>query len=321
MRSKKIWMIAAIISVLLTVWGCTLAIPDASDAGEDILIGVFITEDYIDLFDLDGYLDDHAGQLKDGETLHIENDSQYEQKLYAVIDNHSSDDSSDWSVNFDDIQGINMFCPVWKDENGEKYRGTIFSEGICDTNSHINCTDDGDEYDIDGTIYILEGKADEDIAYHVNPVYQTADGRIYVKSGSGFSTSGESAEGECFSTTLSGECAFTENGETKTDKTSVTVHVSVIYKPIQITICQMNKDHEVMKKKIYNPGEIPDQLEINSEIAYILLETEKETLSREKRTAREIINYDPDGEMTLETWYLTDEEIVTKKCTELDWNR
>lgn len=47
-----------------TMGGCTLAVPYAGKEGSgDRMIGAFITTEYLDLYDMESYLNDHASSL------------------------------------------------------------------------------------------------------------------------------------------------------------------------------------------------------------------------------------------------------------------
>ena len=58
-----------------TASGCTLAVPEAgTDGNGDRLIGAFITSEYLDLYDMEGYLNDHAASLMNNSSITIGND-------------------------------------------------------------------------------------------------------------------------------------------------------------------------------------------------------------------------------------------------------
>ena len=95
MRHKKIYhfiLTAVLISaIILPLSGCTLAKKDAGEDAKDTLIGVFVTEEYLDLFGTDAYLY-----------------GQYANPLYATVNRHGSDELSDWEVSFQNIRGLNF---------------------------------------------------------------------------------------------------------------------------------------------------------------------------------------------------------------------
>ena len=77
----------SVMFMAFTASGCTLAVPDAgTDGNGDRLIGAFITSEYLDLYDMEGYLNDHASSLVNNSSITIGNDSRYEGKLVATVD-------------------------------------------------------------------------------------------------------------------------------------------------------------------------------------------------------------------------------------------
>lgn len=316
-RRKFACIIGVIMLVLLN--GCSLAVSDAGeDGGGDHLIGAFITSEYLDLYDMDAYLNNHASELMNGKEITVTDTFGYEQRLYASIDKSSGGDYSGRKISFGDFTGINFFSPLGIDDDGEKYWASVYDEGVCDTDVSVNISDTEEEHNLSGTIYILPGKADEDIVYFVNPVYQTSDGRIYAVPGQGFSTSGDSSEGECFAATLSGEITATENGKTKTERSSVTVNIAIMYRPIGITLYQMDKEHQIVRKEKYKPDEFPEKIMLESETEYVLVEIEKEKLSGEKMISRKVYDYKEELN-TLEIFYALENGIVAERETEINW--
>ena len=62
----------SVIFMAFTASGCTLAVPEAgTDGNGDRLIGAFITSEYLDLYDMEGYLNDHAASLMNLSLIHI----------------------------------------------------------------------------------------------------------------------------------------------------------------------------------------------------------------------------------------------------------
>lgn len=304
---------------IVSLNGCSLAVPEAeAKGGEDRLIGAFITAEYLDLYDMEGYLKDHGNLLTGGGEVALPRDPEYDGRLYAQID--QSKGPYDWEISFGGVSGEYMLY-AWQPGEDGSHRMCLCTDGICDIDTNTNIMDDGAEYGISGTMYLLPGQADEEATYYANPVYQTAEGEIYAVSGQGFLNGGDSPEGAVFSTTLSGEIVHTENGNTKTETNSVAVHYAVMDRPLRITLCQMSQDHQVVKQDVYRPGELPENIVAEPGTAYILAETEKEKTSGEKTVSRAITGYDPDKESFLETFYALDQGIVAKIETEVDWGR
>lgn len=318
-KNKKLFMGICLLIISMLIGGCSLAVPEAESNGDDRLIGAFITSEYLDLFDIDAYLNDHVNELINSKELIAADTSEYNQRLYASIDQKNSTDPFDWEISFPNVTGISFFSPYWSSEDSNGYWGNVCDNGICDSNISINSSDTGNETTLTGTIYILPEKTDEIIAYYVNPVYQTADGDIYVQPGSGFSTSGDCSEGEKISTTLSDQIDTMENGKTMSVKSSVAINIAVMYKPLKITLYQMDSDHQIIKSESYTPGKLPETLRAETGTEYILAETEKEALTGETFISREIYNYTEDEENIIKTFYVQDSNILSRQDTEIEW--
>ena len=85
---------------------------------------------------------------------------------------------------------------------------------ICDVNSHLNVSDEGESVKLEGTLYAVADKNTDIMQFYLNPVYQTESGEFYVTQGNSWSLSGEL--GGSGTMTLDEETSLTENGETKT---------------------------------------------------------------------------------------------------------
>ena len=303
--------------ILLSINGCSLAKKDAGEeTGGDRLIGAFITPDYLDLFDMDAYLDDHASKIFSKKEFEISKSAEYEGRIYATVNKNGGEDPADWDISFGKIEGINFFSPKWTIRE-ESYHSTCYGDGLCDTNYELNQRDDGEDITLSATLYILPGMADKETAYYVNPVYQTASGEIYVLSGQGFSTSGESGEGEVFSTTLSDTQTITIGRNTKTETITVKVHYSVMYEPVKITLYQMDEGHHILTSKKYIPGKLPRQLTPEKNMAYFLIETEYKNSNGKSSVTRKIFEKNDAETTSLETFYPIKNGILSKMETEL----
>jgi hypothetical protein len=64
MMIKRSLAVCLAVCFLLTLAGCQLAVEDAGGTNNgDRLIGVFVTKEYLDLFDTEGYLNDNISKL------------------------------------------------------------------------------------------------------------------------------------------------------------------------------------------------------------------------------------------------------------------
>lgn len=327
-QQTMIFQISLCLCIMILLCGCSLAVPNAgTEGGDGRMIGVLITAEFLDMVpmeaaeepsaDMAGNADSghHTGPAGNVQNLVLPYDPEDGGKLYADIDRSRGDNPSDWEISFGDLEGIQMLAPQWTMENGETCWGSVLTEGISDLDIRLSESDEGQERSISGTIYTLAGNVEEDQVYYANPVYQTADGRIYVTRGSGISASGEVSEGTELTSALDEETNMTEGGKTKTEKCSVTVRYEAMYRPVRITVCQMDQGHEIVKKDAYRPEEMPEQITAEKATEYILVEIEKEGLSGEKIAAREVYDCDTDGDIWLESFSAREDGIVVKQET------
>ncbi len=293
----------------VSLYGCSLAVPEAGEeGGGDRMIGSLITREFLDLLpeeEKGGF----PGDVDSG--IH----SAEEGRLYAEIDKSKGEDPAYWELSFGELDGIQMLAPLWTPEEGEAYWGSLCTEGITDPDIRYNESDDSEEHSISGTVYLLSGKENGHTVCYANPVYQTADGKIYVTQGHGVSASGDSPEGMELSSTLSGETTTVENGKTKTEKSSVSVRYAFMYKPVRVTVCQMDGRHQVIKEEDYRPEDMPEELTAQAGTEYILVEIEKEGPSGEKTMSREVYNYPADEEIYLTSFFAREDGIVAKQET------
>lgn len=284
------------------------------------MIGVFITREFPDLFDMDRYIHDHASEFADGGEIQISPDARYEGKLYASVDKSKGDDPYDWEVSFGDLEGISMFTPFWPSENGEPYRGIVCTEEISDPDFRYNVTDDGEENIVSGKIRILAETTDGSQVYYANPVYQTETGEIYVTRGNGFSSTEGASEGVKFSSAFSGETTVMENGTAKTEKSSVTVEYEVMNRPVRFTFCQMDQEHQVVKEENYLPEAVPERIHAEKGTEYIVVEMEKKGADGEKAVSREIYDRGSEEAVRLTTFRARKDGIVVRQETEVVWD-
>jgi hypothetical protein len=79
-----------VISFTLGLAGFSLANPEAAKSlQEDRLVGVFITTEYLDLFDFEKYLNDNMGSFGGGEIRMDGETAEYQGRLYAALKERS----------------------------------------------------------------------------------------------------------------------------------------------------------------------------------------------------------------------------------------
>lgn len=287
-------------ALMLGLSGFTLAQPELDKTNDDKLIGVYITTDYLDLFDFEAYLNDNLDTFTDVQLVVDGETSKYQGRLYATtIDNQYV---------FEGADGIPLFYHTVVDENGT-YSSVTGGEKISDGHTSISNTDDGVSIALEGTIYAAPTK--DIVTYYINPVYQSVDGRIYVVSGSGISFDNDGAEGGAFSQILDSTTTVTENGASKTYSISVKTSISLKHPPVSHSILQFDSEGIIISIETYLPGKLPQEISPDSNCSYIILESKTK-----ENTTRTLYQKD---DTTLESFYLGDDSILVIQFTTLEW--
>jgi hypothetical protein len=300
-RNLFILTCVLVLAVVLGISGVTLAQPDAESPAGDKLVGVYITTEYLDLFDFESYLKDNIHTIEDGKIITDGDDSKYQGRLYATLNDEGR-------YVFEDINGIPYFHYRVTDENGS-YTTTTGNDRIADGHVSIKHTDDGQEVNLEGTIYTPPTK---DIThFYINPVYQSESGEIYVVSGSGISFDSDGSEGGAFTQTIDAITTVTENGETESFSTSVKISIAVKSAPESHSILEFGADGVMISNDAYNPGDLPDTITPHHNCAYIILES-----TSGKNVTRTLYQKE---DSFIETFYPGDDSILRIQQTSLEW--
>jgi hypothetical protein len=286
---------------------------------EDRLSGVFITTEYIDLFDVGGYIRDHANNLPDGKILACGDTREYQGRVYAALVAKTLTDDGGAPVEikeyvFEGLKGIAYFSyEISGEGEGEPYTASSSDEAISDGHINISRGDEASSRVMEGTIYVLPSGAD---IYYINPVYQSDDGSVYLTPGNGISASGEHDEGSIMAQTLENTYRTAENGKTKTDKFSVNISVSVMLAPEKIAVLSMDSDSNTIARAEYAPNALPKTFVAEKNADYLVVETRKTDARGNYRVSREI--YD-NGAENMATFFAREDGVCIKRETEIQW--
>lgn len=321
--AKKILAVCLAAAVLLTLTGCRLAREDAEENNyADRLIGVFVTREHLDLFDMERYMKDNIDKMSDGGEIMIDVDSsRYQGRLYATIATQTfTDEYTGKTVDakefvFESVKGIPYFSANVPDGEKEDYFTVSGSdEAISNGKTGIHYSDDEERITLEGTIYMYPNRSGS--TFYINPVYQGADGRVYAVSGNGISMSGDQGENHSYSRTLEETKTITESGKSKKMSTSIKITLTVMFPPERIVVLQMDKDSAVLSRSEYVPGELPDALVPENNTEYIIVETYKRSPESEVVVSRSL--YDKSNK-NMETFYCRDDDICVKQWTQIVW--
>lgn len=155
--------IALILALALVLSGCSMLREDGAPAQEDRLVGIYITPEYVDTFDLKAYFEDNASSLiNGGGEISSQDAAKYSQRIYAT-DNGGREGHIEFPM-----WGIPLISARYE-EDGESYIGNESSDYMERGGLHVYSSDEGERYEMSGTIY---ADARGHIQAYCNPVYQ-----------------------------------------------------------------------------------------------------------------------------------------------------
>ena len=327
MRNKSIVAILAGVVISALILGSTGVVSlakneeslEADVQQKDRLIGIFVTTEYLDLFDFEGYLNENMNKVLSGGEISQADSAKYEGRLYAdlvektLTDVESGRTSTAKEFVFEGVEGF-LYYEAKIEEAGESYYTSNGDEAISDGHMGITVNDAGESIDIEGTIYMSAGGSMN--CLYANPVYQTAAGEVYAMSGHGYSYSGEISEGAIGSVSLEEKESYTIDGKTVETGTKIKMSYAFMYAPVKIVVTQMNRENQVVDSKEYNPGEVTAELVPAADTEYIIVETVKQDTNGVEISMREMCQRENDN---FETFFCREDGICVKKSTRVLW--
>lgn len=302
-------LFAAVITagLLLSLTGCQLAKEESSS--QDRLVGAFITTEYLDLMDMEAYLNDHLDEVTKGEEILVDGDtSAYQERVYGV---NQSDDPEHPDYTFPGLEGIAIYyIPV---DAGEESYWTSSTAEEAQLYTAFNLSNDMDEIVVTADLYV---SADGGLhSFYANPIYQTAEGELYLISGTGIS--GEMSEdGTQMSQTLNETNTITRQGKTVQQRFEIKLNYNAVYPMDKTVLLQLDQNNQVIHRQELLPGQAPETLTPAEETAYILVESCRTDSQGETVIDREIVSR---GEDSLYTYSLQPSGFFTKQATQVLW--
>ena len=274
--------------------GCQLAVPQGA-AGQDTLIGGYATWESIPYF-----------------SEHFLSGDRSPARLYADWSSADRPDGAQWRNIFPNVTGYAL-CQNTAEEDGDTvYLGSgadPYFSGLA-YNSAYNGSETTES--MTGTLYADISQIRGDITgFTFSPVYQTADGQIYLAEGQRVTCSTQNLEDSSLS--LSVSAAQTESsswdGTSKTEQ-GFTAKLSFLYAAQAVRVLQMDTDYGVLGQADYPAAAVPEELKFLPGAEFILLESRSTDTAGAGHTARQIIgrdeleDYGADGQMKYVTLYL-----------------
>lgn len=230
-KKRKLAVLIGLTAAAGLLGGCSLAREELQVPGEDKLVGVFLTNKY---------LNTGTSELEvnwKGE-VSFRTDSGRISGAFLWVEEPEYNDRAP-KILFEGVDGYGIYSIEVPDENSEYGTGYSFQDGIF-TQLHMAVTGEGES--MEATVYVeKDGPTD----FYMNPVYQTARGEIYMQPGSAVSCETWS-EGQSMSQTISTECTQNRNGEETKESISFTVHVTCAEKEETVSLLCMSSENNVI---------------------------------------------------------------------------
>lgn len=319
MKNRK-WIVIVIGAVLvLTAFGIGFSgmvvlarQTERGTAETDRLIGVLITEDSIESFDMETYLQNHLSELVNQKEISMPEIPADAQRLYAT---NTLKDVNSLGFSFEGIKGIRFFsCYIDPEGNGDGYWTSGADEGCSDSNWGFKETEDSSR--IEGECTIFSTMSSHEKMFFVNPMYQTTDGRIYVIPGEGEVFSRDIAFYTASSRTLNEKRKMTINGETKTFEAEIKINFSFINPPSSVTLLQYDEENLVIAEQIIKADSIPEEIIPLKNAQYLIIESVVSTPDGTETTERQLLqrkdNY-------AKVFSVREDDIIVQHSIELKW--
>lgn len=263
--------IALILVLALMLPGCSLLREEGEPADADRLVGVYITENYIDSFDFEAYVQDNASSLSGGSgEISREDAAKYTRRIYAEI--------TDGKTSFP-IEGI-AFIAARYEKDGESCTGSDYGDKLADVHLSINVSDDMETTVLTGKLFADSGAGH--MSAYCNPVYQQADGRVYLVPGEGVSANMGS-----MTHSLSESCESAKKGE-RGYGMDITLEVEGRRPSEKLAVLLYSAEGALLSRTEYAPEEMPEEISAEG-AAWAVFEDYTADYSGEPQVIRRLI--------------------------------
>lgn len=262
--------IALILVLALMLPGCSLLREEGEPADADRLVGVYITENYIDSFDFEAYVQDNASSLSGGGEISREDAAKYTRRIYAEV--------VDGKTSFP-IEGI-AFIAARYEKDGESYTGSDYGDKLADVHLSINVSDDMETTVLTGKLFADSGAGH--MSAYCNPVYQQADGRVYLVPGEGMSANMGS-----MTHSLSESCESAKKGE-RGYGMDITLEVEGRRPSEKLAVLLYSAEGALLSRTEYAPEEMPEEIAAEG-AAWAVFEDYTADYSGEPQVIRQLI--------------------------------
>ena len=295
MKNKLVLIGAAAILLIALIAGSISGyrFPDTADkeAEKDRLCGVYLTATHLDQTQ-EQMSADHIKIISDIEQDFMPNNESAKRWYAKRTDEGTSPEDAAFEF---EVPGYAFFQVRVEDPQG------AVSTLICDKiisgiRQHIQALDGYQSVHLEGEIYVIPGGAME--LLYFNPVYQTPEGEVYMIPGSGLALASSLIYGSSLSQEINEN--YTETAKNGAGTASTTMEkgssCKLTFYPKnrseEICLIAFNEENEKISEEKIQQDDLPENLEVTEETAYLILEeisadrTERTMLTREDSFVR-----------------------------------
>jgi len=304
---KKAITLIILATLLLALPACQLA-KESTTQEEYRMVGVFITTQHLDL------PSPHEGQEIPMRRGRPDFSALFQPgRIYAQWDEEIG--------NFrfpDDVEGMPFFTaaspPHMPNITTISHVGGAISGG----HTHIFHGDNDMRVELEGTVYIVPGAAAM-ATIHMNPVFQTTAGDVFLTTGNTFSGHGLTTEGRIFSTNMEESRTITENGKENTNSISVTLNVHSMFSPTSVVLLQMDAYNQVVAHTQFAPEDMPKAYYLEATTAYIIIETHRDDPYATPTITRELMTSCITQSRGISTFAAREDGVLEATWTKIIW--
>ncbi|HBA50233.1 MAG TPA: hypothetical protein DCZ91_21055 [Lachnospiraceae bacterium] len=245
---------------LLARAGVPLALAE-SQTGDDRLAGIFVTEKYIE----PGMPEIDVNAM--GEIVIKE---QEPAKIYGTF----NEDDLSKPVTFPELEGYGIYNLQLQSGTSQEPSGYYTGDDIF-TDMHVTVSDD--EEHLEASFYVRAGSP---WSYYLNPVYQQADGTLYLLPGEGITS--DSLTGGCsWSYHIDQSKSENSNGTEETEGYRFTVKLVAADIPGETELIFVGQNNQILRSLSGDDLELLFQedmprLEIPADVSYLILRQTKD---------------------------------------------
>ena len=241
-------ILAAVFLIALLDGGAVQSAADEEEEGT--LIGAFISEEDLDIDDLEITA---TGKIrwKQGR-LYMETDDDW----FAL----SERGGGFYSALRTETEGVLAGSTAPQHVRFGEIKTTRMANHVYDDNG-VRTTD----IDLSGEVYVCGSRQ---VIFNFYPIYQTDDGRIYLTRGNSMGMSG--SDGGSMTHTLTSDKTEMVGGKSERVKVRVAITVAARPTPTKFTVAHMDENDQILKLEEFAPDALPESIIAADGAAYLI---------------------------------------------------